>query len=512
MSRRRITAALGAAAVTVILATGGASGRAGGPPGRQPPVDQTPPTISGSAMAANTLTASTGTWQGKSLKFAYQWLRCDSAGRNCGAISGATGSAKTLSTADVGSTLRVIVTASNRNGSTAATSLQTAAVAPATTPLPPSQPPTTTSVAPAESSLPVVTGTAQQNQNLTTSTGSWSGTTPMTYSYQWQRCDSGGGSCAPISGATGPSYGLGSADVGSTIRASVTATNSGGSATASSAATGVVTSSPPASTMPSEILFDGSFSRCPVEVLTTSNCAPWDFIDDPDRSSPNPPQIVNDPLGSGQHVLDLTADLSDTSSTCCGSVQRVDLAKNPISSTAHEGLEIWKVEEFDFPKNATGGLPPYQPTCGEWNEIDQWHTATLPVVGYQEFELTLQTDSSCANPHFLGIVEGGDLAHGTPGYTTWKSSMNVQYDHWYKLVQHIIWSCDPTKGLNETWIDGVKLASVQRATLYCNSSTGVTDTPTAHLSNYHRQASFANTILFRDYKIGTTSASIGFVP
>jgi hypothetical protein len=286
MSRRRITAVLGAAAVTLILASGGASGRAGGAPGQQSPTDQTPPSISGSAVVTNSLTASTGTWQGKGLKYAYQWLRCDSAGASCGAISGATGSAEMLSTADVGDTLRVIVTASNRNGSTAATSAQTAVVASAASPPPSSPTPTPTSVAPAESSLPVVSGTAQQNQNLTTSTGSWSGTTPMTYSYQWQRCDSGGGSCAPISGATAASYALAAADVGSTLRASVTASNSAGSATDSSDPTAIVSAATATSTQDCENTFGDDFetvastgsglnaSACP----TVSGTVSGDFI------------------------------------------------------------------------------------------------------------------------------------------------------------------------------------------------------------------------------------------
>src|SRR5207247_1281475 len=72
-----------------------------------------------------------------------------------------------------------------------------------------------------------------QGQTLSASTGSWSGTTPMTYAYQWARCDSSGGSCAAVSGATASSYLLGASDVGYKMRLSVTATNSAGSATVS---------------------------------------------------------------------------------------------------------------------------------------------------------------------------------------------------------------------------------------------------------------------------------------
>ncbi len=98
----------------------------------------------------------------------------------------------------------------------------------------------TTPTPPVNTSPPPVSGTPQDGQTLTASTGSWSGTQPITYGYQWQRCDSGGANCAPIAGATVSTYGVTSADVGSTLRVVVTATNSAGSASATSAATTVV--------------------------------------------------------------------------------------------------------------------------------------------------------------------------------------------------------------------------------------------------------------------------------
>jgi hypothetical protein len=93
-------------------------------------------------------------------------------------------------------------------------------------------------LAPVDSVLPVVSGTAQVGQTLSVSSGSWSNS-PTGYQYQWQRCS--GGACANISGATANSYQPVSADVGDTLAALVTATNSGGSATAGSQPTAVVT-------------------------------------------------------------------------------------------------------------------------------------------------------------------------------------------------------------------------------------------------------------------------------
>src|SRR5436190_213086 len=103
-------------------------------------------------------------------------------------------------------------------------------------------------VPPEVTSYPTVSGTAQEGQTLTAGLGTWSGTQPINYAYQWQRCQSSGANCAPIAGATATTYTLTAADVGSRVEVSVTASNLGGSATASSPPTAVVVpaSLPPA--------------------------------------------------------------------------------------------------------------------------------------------------------------------------------------------------------------------------------------------------------------------------
>ena len=97
-------------------------------------------------------------------------------------------------------------------------------------------------LAPTNTAPPVVTGTAQQAQTLRSDNGTWAGS-PTAYSYSWQDCSSAGASCTTISGATSSSYTLRSADVGFTIRSRVRATNTSGSAAASSRPTAVVSAS-----------------------------------------------------------------------------------------------------------------------------------------------------------------------------------------------------------------------------------------------------------------------------
>ncbi|MDQ3380600.1 MAG: hypothetical protein M3546_09825, partial [Actinomycetota bacterium] len=103
--------------------------------------------------------------------------------------------------------------------------------------------PTGSTTPPVNQSPPTVSGTAQVGQSLSTSTGTWSGS-PTSFAYQWRRCDSGGGACADLAGATASTYLVAAADIGSTLRARVTATNGAGSSSADSAATAVVAGAP----------------------------------------------------------------------------------------------------------------------------------------------------------------------------------------------------------------------------------------------------------------------------
>jgi hypothetical protein len=97
--------------------------------------------------------------------------------------------------------------------------------------------------APVNTSPPTVSGTPEAGQRLTATRGQWSGN-PTDYNYNWRRCDRNGGSCANISGATGLSYTLTTADVGDTIRFRVEAVNADGRTFASSVPTAVIRAAP----------------------------------------------------------------------------------------------------------------------------------------------------------------------------------------------------------------------------------------------------------------------------
>lgn len=195
------------------------------------PANTTPPAISGSPEEGHTLTASGGSWSGaEPISLSYQWQRCNSTGEKCGNISGATGSTYVVSSGDGGSTVRVTVIATNASGFALASSAASATVA---------------ASAPSNTASPSITGTAQDGETLTADKGTWSGSSPISYTYQWESCNPSGEECAAIEEASSPEYDLTEGDIGSTLRVIVTAINIGGSAEATSSASTVIQAEPP---------------------------------------------------------------------------------------------------------------------------------------------------------------------------------------------------------------------------------------------------------------------------
>ena len=227
------------------------------------PANTVPPVITGTTVVGNTLLTSSGTWSGTAATYTYQWKRGGVA------ISGATSSAYLLVSADIGTMISVTVTATNTAGNASATAT---AVGPVTALSPPANA--------GGANLPVVSGTPAVGQVLTATTGTWTGSPPITYAYQWQRVSatlpvntaapaitgstlvgstltlSNGtwtGSPTPtytyqwkrngtnISGATASTYLLVSADLTTTITATVTATNTAGAVGANAAGVGPIT-------------------------------------------------------------------------------------------------------------------------------------------------------------------------------------------------------------------------------------------------------------------------------
>jgi hypothetical protein len=230
------------------------SGTTTTPPPSSPPSNTAPPIISGTAQQGDTLTTSNGSWTNSPTSYTYQWQDCAADGTACSNITGATNSTYTITSSDAGDTIVVVVTATNSAGSTSQASSPTGVV-----PAPPSN-----------TAPPIISGTAQQGDTLTTSNGSWTNS-PTSYTYQWQDCDTSGNNCVNAAGSpsTNQTYAIVNGDSGHTIRVVVTATNAGGSASQTSVQTGVVAGGGSTPVLAAEPAVTGTVATG--SVLTTTN-------------------------------------------------------------------------------------------------------------------------------------------------------------------------------------------------------------------------------------------------
>jgi hypothetical protein len=178
------------------------------------PVNTGLPVITGGAPVGNVLSVTNGTWTGvPSPTFAYQWKK------NGVNISGATSSAYTTVSGDIGATITCTVTATNSQGSASATATGVVVTA--------------APLAPSNTVAPVISGSANIGATLTATTGTWNGYPAPTYAYQWK-------SDGVFVGTNSSSYVVQASDNGKSITCTVTATNASGSASATSNVLGPV--------------------------------------------------------------------------------------------------------------------------------------------------------------------------------------------------------------------------------------------------------------------------------
>lgn len=199
------------------------------------PRNTSEPVVSGTTRVGEVLRTTRGSWTGtEPITYQFRWYRCQGRGApdasDCTRISNASNRSYVLRQADAGFRIRSQVVATNADGSATATSNPTNVIQ---------------SARPANVTEPSISGTAAIGQRLTANRGEWVGQTPITYSFQWLRCDAQGDNCVEISGATDNTYVVAQADEGRTIRVRVTARNDAGTRSAISNPTARVGSGQP---------------------------------------------------------------------------------------------------------------------------------------------------------------------------------------------------------------------------------------------------------------------------
>jgi hypothetical protein len=191
------------AAVIVLVAVGSADAAAG-------PILKTRPIVMGDATQGSRLVTSPGSWVGTgSLRYSYQWYRCDTMGRHCRLLRGVDARGHKPGKNDVGYTLSVAVRATDRNGSTRAFASLVGPIA---------------GTRPRIDSLtqPVVAGVAVQGRTVRVDAGRWQ-PKPSAFVYQWARCNLELRSCTAISGETQHTHDIGAKDLGHVLVAIVQA-------------------------------------------------------------------------------------------------------------------------------------------------------------------------------------------------------------------------------------------------------------------------------------------------
>jgi len=171
------------------------------------PVNNSAPTISGTLAVGQTLSVAPGSWTPSPASYTYQWWRCASqALATCTLITGATNATYTLTASDGGNYFYAQVTALSAGGGTTANSAISGRVL----------------TQPAVLVAPAITGSVLVGTTLSISSGTWSGATSPTYSYQWQKCTTTDvATCTNISNGTSTGLTVTSAEVGFYLRAGV---------------------------------------------------------------------------------------------------------------------------------------------------------------------------------------------------------------------------------------------------------------------------------------------------
>ena len=194
------------------------------------------PQILGGNTVDSPMSLSTGTWLGSPpMTFTYSWRRCNPVGdfATCVQIPGATTSTYTPTTADIGFSIRVWITGTNVAGSDVGITNHTYPVI------------DKQHFSPSADSPPAIAGTLALGRQLTANIGSYEGDLPIETAFVWQRCDATGSHCHTIPNVKRVVYTPTAADIGYTLRLSVTATNAYGNMVVQSDPTDPISMMPP---------------------------------------------------------------------------------------------------------------------------------------------------------------------------------------------------------------------------------------------------------------------------
>jgi subtilisin family serine protease len=259
--------------------------------------------------------------------------------------------------------------------------------------------------APTNTALPVISGTVQEGSPLATSNGAWT-QSPTSYTYQWNRCDTSGANCAAIANAIQQTYPLTANDVGSTLRATVTAHNAIGTNSATSLQTIVVPGTSP--TITTQSLPAGTQGAAYSTTLSATGGVPpysWSLINSTSlpaglQLNAGTGAITGTPTGNG--TTNFTVQVTDHNSKTA--TQALSITVNPPPTITTTTLPSGSQNvAYSASLAASNGTPPYS-----WTQING---TSLPAG--------LQLNSS------TGAITGTPTGSGTTNFTVQVTDTNA---------------------------------------------------------------------------------------
>lgn len=302
---------------------------------------------------------------------------------------------------------------------------------------------------------PTISGTAQVGQTLLADPGTWSHTLPdISYAYQWERCDAAGANCNDITNAHGQQYGLVQADLGSTIRVEVTATES--------------TAPAPSTAYFDETWADGDFDWPPWSSLF-SYTAPG-FVDQQQSGSHTQTPdgrvaVVANPSGPGNAVRYEIRD-SDPGWPNNTQLQKSESRTVPQytwnQSSAPVGGVRWFSREFYLPYGAEKFEWAHSGS-NNYTDLGDLHPGSGSA--WPAFSFNWYPTSGDVNTYFKIRVAGGPTINSTQyleEINLWAltdgSGNRVMANHnvWKEVIWGMKLAADNT-GWLEVWVDGVNI-------------------------------------------------------
>ncbi|MBV8988535.1 MAG: heparin lyase I family protein [Solirubrobacterales bacterium] len=330
---------------------------------------------------------------------------------------------------------------------------------------------------------PTITGTDVQGDTLTATPGTWTGG-PASYTYQWQDCSAA--ICSNISGATSSSYQLQPSDVGDTVDVVVTATNSSGSTSATSAQTSTIQGGGSTPTWYGELT-----TACPDTTVYPGNQRTLQWLGG-SLSCPS------DPLGSGQTVAEMYANASSGDA-------RADLF-TPYMFT--EGSNYWiSVPVYVNPN----GFPTVYDSGTSFQQVWQFDHAgncCNPIMGEGISRENWETGADLGSDHWQwnwNVITTNDQVESS-AVGVW---IGPQIDNrWHTMMLHVYFTTSNSGTVQLYW-DGVQQAFTNGQTTLTGASLPPLNEPYGlDIDNYHASAIGATTIYHGAPRIGTTEASV----